>query len=644
MQPNTKVAPPEPIALQQDFGTALDLLGIAEGPAWPDRFGEALREALAGAKSVPTLSLFAGGGGLDIGFHDAGFPSLEAIEVEPRYAASLEQNSGPGDHLDGTHVRCIDIRGYFAAKLAKSARFVIGGPPCQTFSAAGRRASGVLGTADSRGTLFEEYVRVLEEVEPDGFLFENVYGILGAQDGRAWKEILNAFQELGFNVSYRVLDSADYGVPQHRERLIVVGARDCQFRFPRPTHGPDSPLKHNFHAAGTAVQEAPHEQVPGPLRGRYSHLLEAVPPGLNYSFFTAEMGHPEPVFAWRSKFSDLLYKADPERPTRTIKAHGGQYTGPFSWENRPFSSAELKRLQTFPDSYSLAGGTRSIAEQIGNSVPPQLARVLALAVSEQLFGRRPPIPLSYLDDDESLGFRRRKRALTAHYRRVAEDALSKKAMTSRTSETSAGQRTKWRCLRTDFSWLESSRAQAGSTKVLVETRKHSLRITVGQDDLVTKVMVQPASEDEGWALPVDYVELRLGRDPWQLTAAWKALEEEIRERFGYADMVQASGYYTYSPKIAGIAVQKPQRAPWPLLSAVMAGAGVGITAPLKELIGAWGIEMGVSEARRQLQELKDVGFEIRSSRTNPQIKKGRFLIPYPFPTLTPESVQRTKAL
>jgi DNA (cytosine-5)-methyltransferase 1 len=637
-QARTKEGP----SLGSDFGMTLARLGVADGPAWPDHFGDALRRMQRGIDPIPALSLFSGGGGLDIGFHDGGFRPLEAIEIEPKYVATLERNSLEGHHLEGTCVRCMDIREYAPETIAGKARFVIGGPPCQTFSAAGRRASGVLGTDDARGLLFEEYVRILQEVKPEGFLFENVYGLIGAQGGRAWEAILSAFEALGFNVSHRILDSADYGVPQHRERLIVVGSRGEPFRFPRPTHGPDSSLGHDFYSAGTAVQGAPHGNVPGPVNGRYGHLLEAVPPGLNYSFFTAEMGHPEPIFAWRSKFSDLLYKADPKRPTRTIKAQGGQYTGPFSWESRPFSTAELKRLQTFPDDYTVVGGPRSAVEQIGNSVPPQLARILALAVGEQVFGRTPQVPLDYLDPSEELGFRKRKRALTAHYRQAAAKAISELSGPTDPARKS-GQRTKWRRLCSDFAWVESSRSAAGGLRVFVEARPSSLRITVGTDCVAGRVRIEPAG-DPGWALPIRFAELRVGSDPLSLTAAWKALEEEIRERFGYADMVQASGYYAYDPKMKGRLLQAPAVQPWPLLGVVMGGVGVGITAPLKELSGLWSLRLSQTALRSQLRELRRLGFEVRSSRTNPQIPKGEFLVPYPFPTLTPDSVQRAKSL
>ena len=98
------------------------------------------------------------------------------------------------------------------------------------------------------------------------------------------------------------------------------------------------------------------------------------------------MGHPNLVFAWRSKFSDFLYKADSYTPIRTIKAQGGQYTGPFHWNNRTFSIAGHKRLQTFPDNYDISGNKQTQLHQIGNSVPPQLARILAMSIRHQVYG------------------------------------------------------------------------------------------------------------------------------------------------------------------------------------------------------------------------------------------------------------------
>ncbi|HEY9649025.1 MAG TPA: DNA cytosine methyltransferase, partial [Coleofasciculaceae cyanobacterium] len=423
------------------FLPMLETLGVSYSTGWPDRFGLSLRQWFIqqGHSPIRTLSLFSGGGGLDIAFHDCGFEIVQMVELEAKYVQTLIHNTQPGKWLENSKPICIDIR-EFCPNSELNVDFIIGGPPCQTFSAAGRRAAGVAGTTDARGTLFQEYVRILEILQPKGFLFENVYGITGAQNGEAWALIQKAFQEAGYTIQFRVLDAADYGVPQHRERLFIVGLREGNYLFPQPTHGPDSPNGEPFYTAGVAVEASAtlsfktstslgvegvdKSDADEGLRGRYGHLLTDIPPGLNYSFYTEKMGHPNPVFSWRSKFSDFLYKADPEMPVRTIKAQGGQYTGPFSWENRRFTVAELKRLQTIPDEYELVGNHQVCIEQIGNSVPPQLGRILALSILEQVMGVQLPLPMPHLPVSKKLGFRQRKRQLTEIYAQKAKDAIA----------------------------------------------------------------------------------------------------------------------------------------------------------------------------------------------------------------------------
>ncbi|HZS04896.1 MAG TPA: DNA cytosine methyltransferase [Blastocatellia bacterium] len=441
----------------------LRTMGISRGPAWPDYFGVSLRQWFASHQSQPvrTLSLFSGGGGLDIAFHDAGFEAIQMVEIDARYSETLRANFSLK-----SKVTCIDIR-EFEPGTDFAVDFIIGGPPCQTFSAAGRRAAGVAGTSDPRGALFEEYIRLLGIIQPKGFLFENVYGITGAQDGQAWREIQTAFKAVGYNLFFRVLDAADYGVPQHRERLFIVGLKEGSYLFPCPTHGPDSPGHEPYFTAGEAVQGADISEASAGLGGRYGHLLNGIPPGLNYSFYTKEMGHPRPVFSWRSKFSDFLYKADPAMPVRTIKAQGGQYTGPFSWENRAFTIPELKRLQTFPDSYQIVGGRMACLEQIGNSVPPQLGRLLALSILDQVFGVSLPFAMHYLPADRPLGFRQRKRLLTERYSRKARMAIE--GLSSHPpgqAQAGVGSVTEdVRFLGTDFSW--SDRPAPGSTEITI---------------------------------------------------------------------------------------------------------------------------------------------------------------------------------
>ncbi len=222
-----------------------------------------------------------------------------------------------------------------------------------------------------------------------------------------------------------MVDAADYGVPQHRERLFIVGLKQGKYLFPYPTHGFDSLDQRPYYSAAKAIEGADISDIEPGLGGRFGHLLEDIPPGLNYSFYTKEMGYPNPIFSWRSKFSDFLYKADPDIPVQTIKAQGGQYTGPFSWENRRFSISELKRLQTIPDDYEIVGNRQVVIEQIGNSVPPQLGRILALSILDQVINVELPFNLAYLPESKKLGFRQRKRKLTEVYFQKAQIAIAK---------------------------------------------------------------------------------------------------------------------------------------------------------------------------------------------------------------------------
>ena len=392
-------------------------------PGWPDKFGKALTLYLNNhnCPKIRTLSLFSGAGGLDIGFHDLGFDIIESVEIEQKFCNTLFLNSGEGKKFSTSKPNCIDIRDYVGDNLGQI-DFIIGGPPCQTFSAAGRRQGGVLGTTDARGVLFREYVRLLEKLQPKGFLFENVYGIVGAQNGEPWREIKKSFSDVGYNLYYRIIDAADFGVPQHRERLIIVGLKEGEFKFPRPINGCDSANNNPFYSAGCAISglALTEEEKKVGISGRFGKLINDIPPGLNYSFYTKEMGHTNPIFAWRSKFSDFMYKADPDVPVRTIKAQGGQYTGPLHWDTRYFALSEFKRLQTFPDDYIISGVKQVAVHQIGNSVPPQLARMMALAIRIQVFGTQFPFNLEFIPDYVELSFRKNKRDLTKSYQSKAK--------------------------------------------------------------------------------------------------------------------------------------------------------------------------------------------------------------------------------
>lgn len=630
---------------EKNFSVACDSLGVENNtPAWPDKFGNAIRKWILDNDISPirTLSLFSGAGGLDIGFSDIGFDIVASVEIEEKFCETLKMNTGAGKRFENSHVNCIDIREFSSEGLGKI-DFIIGGPPCQTFSAAGRRANGVLGTTDARGVLFREYVRLLEELSPKGFLFENVYGIIGAQGGEAWKEILESFSAVGYKLFYRIVDAADYGVPQHRERLLIVGLKEGAFKFPRPTHGPDSLDDVVFYNAETALEGVVSKESDqsNKLGGRYASLLNAIPPGLNYSFYTEEMGHPNPIFAWRSKFSDFLYKADPNTPVRTIKASGGAYTGPLHWENRFFNYEEYKRLQTFPDDYQISGKKQVAVKQIGNSVPPQLARMMAIAIRMQVFGTVFPFELSFLEDYEELTFRKRKRDLTIEYRKKAETAI-------RTIKSEVGglpESHEYCCSISQSFKLVTANQSMSDYRVSVDW-KDNLHITVretggnSQKELIT---VQIAPRDGVWSLGVQRVVLSVCT-PSNLayTVAWKAFEQELITNAIKADLIQLNGYYQYTPKLVYNCIIDPVVPNATAIKSVIEENAIPTIMTTEQLAEKW--KTNVDNVLDIAEYLRGMGYEIRNHYTNPQIKPDNWLIPYAFPTLTPLSVQLWKKL
>ncbi len=627
------------------FGEASKVLNVKGGPGWPDEFGKAIGKWLKRNKQeqISTLSLFTGAGGLDIGFHDSGFHSQEMVEIEKKFVDTLVKNTNKGKYFFGANAKCIDIRKYDPSKKI-DVDFIIGGPPCQTFSSASRRASGVMGTDDPRGMLFTEYVRLLKKLMPRGFLFENVYGITGAQGGKAWEDIKQAFQDAGYKIFYRVLDAADYGVPQHRERLFIVGLKSGEFKFPYPTHGPDSENRRPHYTAGEAVKGAisnePHKRV----NGRYGHLLDDIPPGLNYSFYTKKLGHPNPVFAWRSKFSDFLYKADPGSPVRAIKAQGGQYTGPFNWENRYFTVAELKRLQTFPDAFDLVGGRQVVIHQIGNSVPPQIGRIMGLAILDQVFGVKLPFKIKYLSDDQTLSFRNRKRQKTDVYAKNAREVHKTLQPIKKIAPKNSITRLT-RYLGPNFEWRDKPSRGYRSAEILKKITSDSLTLTVGKrGERSFAITIQPANSSD-WDLPFKQISLvSEGCEKGHLTFLWKALEEEVKSQFGFADLVQLSGYYQYSPRIKALFYHnstKDEKDFWSLLQTILESSGAVEIDLKKRTLFEF---KNASETETILRELKSLGYEIRNRNTNPQIRDGVYLIPYIFPTLTRDSVQLRKHL
>jgi DNA (cytosine-5)-methyltransferase 1 len=349
---------------------------------------------------LTAISLFTGAGGLDYGFEAAGFRTAVALEIDARCCETLRRNRN-------WPVIARDLAEVSTEELLKTAELkpgqadvLIGGPPCQPFSKSGFWATGeAKRLSDPRASTLEGYMRVLAEARPRAFLLENVEGLgfKGKDEGlqliQARLASINAAHGVNYQAAIATLNAADYGVPQQRKRVFVIGARDgAPFRFPDPTHHA-FPDEQDAQTAHRTTWDALHD-LPTPvdpevrLKGKWADLLPSIPAGMNYLWHT-DRGGGEPLFGWRRRYWSFLLKLAPDQPSWTIQAQPGPATGPFHWESRRLTMREMARLQTFPDNVQVTGTLADAQRQLGNAVPALLAEILGREIARQLFGRQP---------------------------------------------------------------------------------------------------------------------------------------------------------------------------------------------------------------------------------------------------------------
>lgn len=374
-------------------------------------------------EALPIVSLFSGAGGLDL--------AVERADAEPlapsdpgsglaRVQVATDYNTPALDTLAANfpHARSVngDIRVLPTDALLEMGSLrpgeptlVIGGPPCTPFSKSGFWLEQKRESRDPNASLLDEYVRVVRDSRPEAFVLENVQGLTYKTHRAQFDRLLKSLGELGYNPQWKVLLAADYGVPQLRRRVFVVGRRDGQaFRFPEATHSgwsehtrvfDTSKIPHVSSASafeGLAVPELPDEYV----SGAYGELAAEVPPGQNYLWHTERYGGRN-EFEWRSRYWTFLLRLDPKRPSSTIQAQPGPYVGPFHWENiataegpraRRLRANELLRLMSFPDDFAVPSTRGDVQRQLGNAVPLELGKAVMRALFSQL---------GYLESDRS---------------------------------------------------------------------------------------------------------------------------------------------------------------------------------------------------------------------------------------------------
>lgn len=363
-------------------------------------------------QKINTLSLFAGGGGLDLGFSAAGYNVFCSSDIDSYSCKTLESNQGKRCYFPVHKVICDDVTNLTANKIVELAGgeavdFIIGGPPCQAFSVFGRRK----GLEDPRGNLVFQYARLVKELKPQGFLFENVFGLKTIHGGQLYTELIDVLSFDGeYTISAHEYEVADFGVPQFRKRLFFIGHRN----------GGNIPLMSSTHVAD------------GNLLFNGYHLYKTVSQALS--------NLPEPITDWKiepamnshvgrehgtdiiKRYASLKFgerdsktrinKLNPDKPSYTIvvgsdKGGGKGHVHPFS--PREVTPRESARIQTFPDWWEFSGTGRHVIRQVGNAVPPLFAAQIAAHVASHIFGIRnemdsndfiDKLELSFLKEDD----------------------------------------------------------------------------------------------------------------------------------------------------------------------------------------------------------------------------------------------------
>jgi len=370
-------------------------------------------------RKIKIIDLFAGVGGLSYGFaHDDNFEIIAANELLPNMAKAYQLNH------PSVKVYCKDIRDFWIEDLKNDfwikegeIDLVVGGPPCQAYSTVWKRIID-----DPRWKLFQEYYRVLKEIKPNVFLFENVKGLLSMQAGELLTTIISLFKSLGYRVVYKVLNAADYGAPQVRERVIIIGTKlDSHFNYPNPTHY--NPIQSEtlltqylkpYLTLSEAISDLPfiksgeegfdyseapkndfqklmRKNAPKKLKDHNAprnneklvKIMEELPDG----------GTPQDLpenLRPKSGFANTYCRLWWNRPSTTITRN---LSTPSSSRcihpkaPRPLTTREWARIQCFPDNYIFYGSRSDKNLQIGNAVPTFLSTALKESIKQHFLSK-----------------------------------------------------------------------------------------------------------------------------------------------------------------------------------------------------------------------------------------------------------------
>ena len=303
------------------------------------------------------VSLFSGAGGLDLGFILAGHKIIWANDLYSDAVQTYRHNIG--DHIVEKDIR--EVR----SDEIPDCDMVIGGFPCQGFSVANVKRH----TSDDRNVLYKELLRVIRDKQPKFFLAENVKGILSLDKGKVFQMIIDDFSSLNYNVQFKLLNAANYGVPQTRERVIIVGVRtdiDFVYTFPEPSHSKEATDgKEKWVSVREAIGNLPDPDMPNNILNHTYSKYKLV--------FNGYIGHR---------------RIDPDKPAPTVTARGDDKGGvvilPHPNGQRRMTCREVASIQSFQTDFEFVGNNSSVYRQIGNAVPVRMAYKIANQFNEYI--------------------------------------------------------------------------------------------------------------------------------------------------------------------------------------------------------------------------------------------------------------------
>lgn len=340
------------------------------------------------------IDLFSGAGGLSYGFESAGFDILLGIDNDAKALETFELNHKGSKSICGD-ITQITYEGDIKPLIGdKEIDVIIGGPPCQGMSLSGSRKFD-----DPRNKLYLSYIRLVEEIQPKAFVIENVPGLVGLFGGQIKDSIIEKFTAMGYDIQYKILCAADYGVPQNRKRIIFVGMKKGEFEYPIPFEDKVTcsmalddllPLEDELGEENVPYATKPNNEYQKLMRSnsttvrnhiaaahsdKVKTIISLVPDGGNYKDLPEEYTNSRNFHVAWTRFAS-------NKPAPTIDT-GHRHHFHYKY-NRVPTVRECARLQSFPDDFIFLGNKTQQFRQVGNAVPPLMAQAIAETLKRKL--------------------------------------------------------------------------------------------------------------------------------------------------------------------------------------------------------------------------------------------------------------------